>query len=139
PARDVPSPRWLPDRLRGCTRGVRSAAPAQGLASLSHSRDGRFDGGASFATAAPDSCRGRAGERLGAGDREMVQPPARLRVSDPRVADARYFRAHGDVAALRLHRAPAGSVGAGALWERTEGSHGGGAEARGRTRSVRPL
>src|SRR5512146_2567694 len=118
---------------------MRGVAQAERLASFPHSRDGRFDGGAPLATAAADPCRRHPGERLGAGDCEMVQPLARIRFSDSRHSDARHLRAYGDAEALRFHRAQTGPIGAGALWQGTEGPDGRRAEARRRARTVLSL
>src|SRR5512143_1689854 len=54
----------------------------------------------------------------------MVQPPAWLRLSDPRRRYARYFRAHGDPASLWLCRAATGPDRARPLWARPEGADG---------------
>ena len=54
-------------------------------------------------------------------------------------ADPGHLRAYGDAAALRLHRAQARPIAAGALWPRTEGADGGGAQAGRLARTVLPL
>ena len=50
-----------------------------------------------------------------------------------------HLRAYGDAAALRLHGAQARPIGAGALWPRTEGADGRGAQAGRLARTVLPL
>ena len=77
-----------------------------------------------------------AGERLGAGHGQVVQPGPRLRVPDTWRRHARHLRAHGDAAALRLHGAAAGSDRAGPLGHGRQGLHGGRASPRRRTARI---
>src|SRR5262249_20718454 len=67
---------------------------------------------------------GDSDQRARARAGEVVQPSARLRVPHPRRRHAGHFRAHGDAAPLRLDRAAAGPVRAGALRPGTEGIDG---------------
>src|SRR3989304_7886780 len=76
---------------------------------------------------------------LGTRPGHVVQPLARLWLPHPRYAVAGHLRAHGDAPALRLHRAPARPIAAGALWKGTERADGGGGQARRLARTVLAL
>ncbi len=91
PACDVPAPRRLSDRLRGRARGLRGVAPAERLAGLPHPRHGRFDGRSIRRNCRSGPMSRGPGERLGAGHGQVVQPPARLRLPDPRRRRASTF------------------------------------------------
>src|SRR3989304_1788845 len=75
---------------------------------------------------------------LGTRPGHVVQPLARLWLPHPRYAVAGHLRAHGDAPALRLHRAPARPIAAGALWQGTERADGCGGQTPRAARSAPP-
>src|SRR5215204_1508217 len=124
-AHHLPAPRRLPGRPRRRAHRRRGdAAPAR-PAGVSHRLSRRVERDPPLRAAdAAHPCRGRADERARAGDRQMVQPSARLRLPHPRRGHAGHLRPHGDAAPLRHRRAQARRTRAGALRRRRQGPDG---------------